>query len=617
MTTRPQADEPAGAGAEAGDKGIAMKTKAAVLALSIAYWAPMAMAQGLPPVPVPSQNPVTEAKRVLGKILFWDEQLSSDDTMACGTCHIPSAGGADPRQGVNPGADGVFGTADDVLGSPGVVHRDASGAVVDDPVFGTAPQVTGRAAPSFFANLHAPELFWDGRASSTFVDPADGTTVLIATGGALESQAVGPILSSVEMATDGRSWADVTAKLEIVRPLRLADDLPPDVAAAIDAAGSYPALFAAAFGDGAITPARIGFAIATYERTLVPDQTPWDLFIAGQNNAMTAQEIRGWNAFRGNGARCDDCHRPPLFTNNDFLNLGLRPADEDEGRLTVSGLAEDFGDMKMPGLRNVGLRASLMHTGTITGVPDALDFYLQARGHRFFTDDQDGIPPDGAALATIRIPPDARADIIAFLSTGLTDPRAAAEEFPFDRPTLASELGDGVVRCTPVAMPDCGAPVVDGRSRFGLEDEAGAADDRLQWKWSNGHEIALADLGDPATTDGMVLCAYSGEDAATLELEVRAPAGADWKVSSSGAKFKSKSGAPDGIRKLKIKTGADGKAKISLKAAGAELEDSPVGLPATPLALPLEVQLQSATGSCWAVRYGRATANASGVFTAN
>ncbi|MBT8441678.1 MAG: cytochrome-c peroxidase, partial [Gammaproteobacteria bacterium] len=65
----------------------------------------------LPPVPVPAANPITEEKRVLGKILFWDEQLSSDDSIACGTCHIPSAGGADPRAGLHPGTDP--GTLDD------------------------------------------------------------------------------------------------------------------------------------------------------------------------------------------------------------------------------------------------------------------------------------------------------------------------------------------------------------------------------------------------------------------------------------------------------------------------------------------------------------------------
>ena len=53
----------------------------------------------LPPVPVPAENPITEPKRVLGKILFWDEQLSSDNTVACGTCHRPGQGRRRPAPG--------------------------------------------------------------------------------------------------------------------------------------------------------------------------------------------------------------------------------------------------------------------------------------------------------------------------------------------------------------------------------------------------------------------------------------------------------------------------------------------------------------------------------------
>ena len=67
----------------------------------------------LPPVPVPAENPITEEKRVLGKILFWEEQLSSDNTVACGTCHIMAFAGSDPRPAINPGIDGTFGNADD------------------------------------------------------------------------------------------------------------------------------------------------------------------------------------------------------------------------------------------------------------------------------------------------------------------------------------------------------------------------------------------------------------------------------------------------------------------------------------------------------------------------
>ena len=104
----------------------------------------------LPPVPVPPENPITEEKRVLGKILFWDEQLSSDDTVACGTCHIPASAGADPRPATNPGFDGIFDTDDDIIGSFGVVRRNALNEPVDDPLFGFEPQVTGRAAQSYF-----------------------------------------------------------------------------------------------------------------------------------------------------------------------------------------------------------------------------------------------------------------------------------------------------------------------------------------------------------------------------------------------------------------------------------------------------------------------------------
>ena len=79
-----------------------------VLAVAcLASSAGVARAQ-LPPVPVPSENPITEEKRVLGKILFWEEQLSSTNTMACGTCHITGSASSDPRQGAHPGPDGVW-----------------------------------------------------------------------------------------------------------------------------------------------------------------------------------------------------------------------------------------------------------------------------------------------------------------------------------------------------------------------------------------------------------------------------------------------------------------------------------------------------------------------------
>jgi len=404
----------------------------------------------LPEVPVPPENPITEAKRILGKILFWEEQLSSDDTVACGTCHIPSAAGADPRQGVHPGPDGIFDNDDDVIGSPGVVRRDASNAPVNDAIFGLEPQVTGRAAQAYFLSMYAEDNFWDGRAASAFVDPLDGS-VLIESGGGLESQAVGPIVSSVEMAHEGRTWGDVTAKLADVQPLALARNLPPDMAAALAGGQGYAELFAAAFGDFAITPARIAMAIATYERTLIPDQTPWDLFMAGDNTAMTENQQRGWQTFEESTV-CDNCHVPPLFSDNEYHNIGLRPADEDLGRQSVTGVAGDAGRFRTPSLRNVGLKKSLMHVGWITGVKDSIDFYNAGTtdtGHVQFTADQSGIPTNNPGqfvdYDTLSLPEFTPGGIavqepfIDFIENALTDPRVAAEQFPFDRPMLRSE----------------------------------------------------------------------------------------------------------------------------------------------------------------------------------
>lgn len=422
--------------------------------LTVLYDAPAV--PGLSPVPEPAENPITEDKRILGKILFWDEQLSSDNTIACGSCHIPSAGGGDPRAGAHPGADGIFSTADDVIGSPGIVALSSPTTPINDPIFGFAPQVTGRAAPTAIAAMYTADHFWDGRATSEFLDPEDGVTVIIASGGALESQAVGPILSTVEMAHTGRTWTDVKNKLQAATPLALVTSrVPADMTAAIAINSDYPSLFAAAFGDNAITAARIGMAIATYERTLLPDQSPWDLYNAGDLGAMTVQQIAGWDFLQtsNGGQRCLSCHTPPLFSDDDFHNIGLRPASEDLGRENVTGNTADKGRFKTPTLRNSGLRKQLMHVGWITDNSDAIDFYNAGTAdvtssHSQFTADQTPLPGSGDDYTTAVLTPTDESnqnDVAEFLSNGLTDPRVAAETFPFDRPTLRSEFSDATV----------------------------------------------------------------------------------------------------------------------------------------------------------------------------
>ena len=399
------------------------------MALLVCAQAATQAAAQLPPVPVPAENPITEPKRVLGKILFWDEQLSSDDTMACGTCHRPASGGGDPRFGRHTGID--KGTIDDVWGSPGVVHMDGAGEAREHPIFGFEPQVTQRVAPSNFGALWAGEVFWDGRAGSRFLDPVSGE-VAIAQGGALENQVLDSLSNPAEMTHPGRTWDDLADKLRRARPLALASDYPTDVTVALAAQADYPALFQAAFGDSRITAVRIAFAIATYQRTLVADQTPWDRHMAGDETALTEQAEFGWRVFQR--LRCVNCHQPPLFTNNDFFNVGLRLSEFDTGRQQVTGDPEDAGEMRVPSLRNVGLRTRLMHTGEFGRLSEAIAFYNTAMA----LPGVDEIP--GVGTYVFDLTGFDSYDLDAFLGTALLDPRVAEETFPFDRPTLGSEL---------------------------------------------------------------------------------------------------------------------------------------------------------------------------------
>jgi len=193
----------------------------------------------------------------LGKALFWDEQLSSTRTVACGTCHFATSGGSDARSSINstrarnPGADAIFNTADDVFASPGVISNNSDGTYNWSAAYGFGEQVTGRKAKSYVDAGYSNTLFWDGRATATFADPIGGGVVL-QNGAALESQVLGPPVSAAEMAHVNRNWNEVAVRVAQAKPLALSPSVPAALNAWIDGR-TYSQLFEEAFGTPEVT----------------------------------------------------------------------------------------------------------------------------------------------------------------------------------------------------------------------------------------------------------------------------------------------------------------------------------------------------------------------------
>ncbi|NNE67834.1 MAG: hypothetical protein HKN33_14825 [Pyrinomonadaceae bacterium] len=378
--------------------------------------------------------------------------MSSTRTVACGTCHRPAAGGIDPRslstapESVNPGPDGVFSTTDDIIGSQGVPSNNSDGTYNLNDNFLMKPQVTGRLAPSYLNAQYATDgLFWDGRATNVFRDPITNAVVLNANA-SLESQSVGPPVSAAEMAHGGRDWNDAAARIQGVKPLALAENIPTALEIWINDR-TYPELFLEVFGTADVNAQRIAMAIATHERTLFSDRTPFDRAVAGIQ-PLQPLEQQGRQLF--GTADCTFCHGDALLSDQIFHNIGVRPQADDTGRFGETGVEFDRGSFKTPTLRNVELRPAFMHNGGFSTLEEVVDFY--DRGGDF--------PAPNIDIAVIRVHNFTQQEkdaLVAFMSRPLTDPRVANELPPFDRPTLYTESSR--------------VPVVSGTGRTGAGGE--------------------------------------------------------------------------------------------------------------------------------------------------
>jgi cytochrome c peroxidase len=308
-----------------------------------------------------------------------------------------------------------------------VVSNNSDGTFSWSALYGFREQVTGRRARSYINAGYSTALFWDGRATQVFTDPISGAVVL-PSGAALESQVLGPPVSSAEMGHAGRSWSDVAVRVVDSKPLALSPAMPNGLKQWIDGR-SYPELFTEAFGSPEVTPARIAMAIATFERTLYSDRTPFDAS-AAQISTLTQAEVRGQGVF--NQSRCNVCHAGPQFTDNQFHNIGLRPATEDTGRFQVTGSSNNIGEFRTQSLRNVELRSPYFHNGHFSTLEEVVEFYNRGGDFNAPNIDHNLIRP-------LNLSAQQKSDLVAFLKRPLTDPRVAIAAAPFDRPTLYTE----------------------------------------------------------------------------------------------------------------------------------------------------------------------------------
>src|SRR5262249_14274949 len=126
----------------------------------------------------------------------------------------------------------------------------------------------------------------------------------------------------------------------------------------------YAQRFEKAFGTKELTIDHVAQAIATFERTVLSGNAPYDKHQEGDKNAMSPAQVRGMKVFFDK-AKCDACHIGFNFTDGSYENIGIgmdRP-HPDLGRYNVSKREEDKGAFKTPTLREIEHTAPYMHDG--------------------------------------------------------------------------------------------------------------------------------------------------------------------------------------------------------------------------------------------------------------
>ena len=302
---------------------------------------PLGLSMGQDAIKGLDKNPLTRAKIELGRQLYFDRRLSSDNTISCADCHHPDEGYAKHTQ---------FGIG------------------VDD-------QMGGRNSPVSYNRILSDAQFWDGRAAS------------------LEEQAVGPIANPIEM---GNTHEKVVEMLNGNEGYRLQFEKVFDDGVTIDNVGKAIASFERVIVSGPSAfdyyePVRqfqesLGDELDDLEGLkeddpeLVADYEK--VLAASKAHPMSESAIRGRTLFFGSRANCTACHVGPNLTDEKYHNLGVGMEAEkpDLGRHDHTKNDEHQGAFKTPTIRNVALSAPYMHDGTQKTLEEVVEWYNKG-GH--------------------------------------------------------------------------------------------------------------------------------------------------------------------------------------------------------------------------------------------
>ncbi len=271
-------------------------------------------------IKAPKDNPTSQEKELLGKLLFFDPLLSGDKDIACATCHHPNNGYAeflDISIGTNAhglGSKRKFNSPNDIP----FVKRNAQTII--------NTEFNGLTASERYRPENAP-MFWDDRVKS------------------LEDQALEPIKAFEEMR--GHSFEEAEILDVIVNRLK---NIP-----------EYQKLFEAAFDEKeAVSIINMGKAIAAFERTLVTNNSRFDKYMRGDDNAILLSEKDGFELFKKVG--CVNCHNGPMFSDYKMHVLGV--PENNKLPIPDAGVKDSFR-FRTPSLRNLRFTAPYMHNGSL------------------------------------------------------------------------------------------------------------------------------------------------------------------------------------------------------------------------------------------------------------